>query len=193
MRCIVVQGPTNPERSPRDLGWENNVIYSTWKGSEEFYKKTETVVFSDTPSFPGISNWMYQKKSTLAGLYLAREMGFDRALKWRSDFKVKNPELFLSLFEDKINFYAWHDHCGGYLIDYFIEGGVSDLINLFENSKDDKFPEKNLTDSFFELRLEAAFILPKLKEADAFWIKNGFWLSENNFNDTKHHYLTKIP
>lgn len=199
-RCIIIQGPVNSSRLTDDLGWEENkVIHSTWKGSEQFYKEGETVVFSDTPSAPGISNWLYQKQSTLAGLYLAKEMGFERAVKWRSDFRVKNPSSFLNLFEDgKINFYAWHDHAGGYLIDYFIEGSVEDLINIFENSGDSYFPEKNLTDSVFSLNLagKVCFVLPKMgngAETDTFWIKNGFWLSVNNSNETKHHYLNKIP
>lgn len=199
MRCIIIQGPVNESRLTESLGWEYGVIHSTWKGSEHCYKDTDIVIFNDPPSEAGISNWGYQKKSTLMGLYLAKEAGFSRALKWRSDFRVKNAPAFLEMFEeDKINFYAWHDHDGGYLIDYFFEGDIDDLINLFEKAEDHRFPERNLTTSFFNLGLDnkVNFIKDKIgdgSKTDAFWIKNGFWLSQNNINESKGDYLNKLP
>jgi hypothetical protein len=55
-------------------------------------------------------------------------------------------ESFWNLFDTEcINFYMWVDVNGGYLTDYFIEGDIDDIINLFNVPTEGPFPEWNIT------------------------------------------------
>lgn len=154
-RCIIVQGPTydNSINQIRECWRGYDVIYSTWKGYEHHYTSDDKVVFSDLPHNAGVKNLNYQKESTLSGLRLAKELGYDRALKWRSDMWCNNPSSFLELMSGDINTLCWVDSNGGYLTDFFMEGDISTLIEIWDLNPSGAFPERVITDRIISLGL----------------------------------------
>ena len=152
-RCIVVQGPVehNSLSQIRECWKGYDVIYSTWEGSEGAYTKDEIAIYSPLPSTTGTYNMNYQKVSTLAGLNLAKSMGYDRALKMRSDMWVKNPKGLFERFTDGYNTLFWVDHAGGYLSDYWMEDTIDNLLTLWDVVPEGTHPERVLTDRIMDL------------------------------------------
>lgn len=187
--CIVVQGATNPQwlQTIKD-GWKGyDVIYSTWRGTDSnLYEESDSVIYNPIPD-AGVRNLNLQRVSSLNGFIKAKEMGFKRVLKWRSDFYCPNPKPFLETFEsDKINFYAWHKD--NYVTDFFMEGDVDEMIALFTfyNWNDVPYPERAFTDRLFELGFDkkVAFNCKKIFEPnDVKWLKPNYWLSVNRLDN----------
>ena len=194
--CIVVQGATHAQwLQTIKEGWKGyRVIYSTWEGTNpEHYDESDIVLYNPIPE-AGVRNLNLQRVSSLNGFLKAKEMGFKRVLKWRSDFYCPNPKLFLETFEiDKLNFYAWHvvDH---YVMDFFMEGDVDDMIQLFtfDNWNAVPYPERAFTERLFKTGLidKVAFNCKKIFEPnDIKWLKQNYWLS---FNTLDNRYENKI-
>jgi hypothetical protein len=184
-RCIIVQGPTydNSINQIKDCwnGWD--VVYSTWKGYEGWYSDGDIAIFSDLPITNGTYNMNYQKVSTLAGLDWAKENGYDRALKMRSDMWTNNPKELFNLFTDGYNTHFWHEHRGGYLSDYWMEDSVDNLQILWDVIPEGAHPERVLTDRINELgwMSNVNLIVDKLNEnVDIFWnTRYGpYWMSK---------------
>jgi hypothetical protein len=83
------------------------------------------------------------------------------------------------------------NHAGGYITDFFMEGNVDDLINIFSDESIYDFPEKILTNSVYSLGLEnkCNFIVKLLDDnIDIYWHKPQYWLSinkiDNNYMNT---------
>lgn len=152
-RCVIVQGPgySNSIAQIRESwkGWD--VIYSTWEGYEDLYTKDEIVIFTPLPKECGVKNLNYQKVSTLAGLNLAKELGYERALKWRSDMWTNNADGLMDLFTDGYNTLCWVDSEGGYLTDFFMEDSVDNLIKVWDINPYGSFPERIITNRIEEL------------------------------------------
>lgn len=173
-RCIIVQGPaySNSISQIRQCwkGWD--IIYSTWKGYEGLHTEDEIVIYSTLPHSNGVKNLNYQKVSTLAGLNMAKELGYERALKWRSDMWTNNAEELLSKFTDGYNTLFWVEHAGGYLSDYFMEDTVDNLLTLWDVVPEGAHPERVLTDRIKELGWMARvnLLVSELNEnMDIFW------------------------
>jgi len=198
--CIVIQGPTDKNFVEHNKNcWSGfTIIFSTWKDSDmsayDFEK--DIVIFNEYPKYPGFGNWNYQRISSLNGIKRAKELGFKRVLKWRSDFMTNNGQKLYSLFDkDKLNFYAFISHNEGYLTDYFLEGNVDDLYEIFNHESEGSFAEKLMTKRIFDLDLlkKTNFICKKLnKDSDVYWHKLGYWLSENVNLDTYSDKLGQI-
>lgn len=194
-RCIVIQGPTNSNHVLENKKCWNSfpIIFSTWINSDKsaYDLNNDIVLFNKYPLHCGVANWEYQRISTLNGLKKAKELGFKRALKWRSDFKTNNGYKLLELFElDKINFYAFIKHRDGYVADFFVEGDIDELINLFDTEKNGTYPEQILTNRLYELNLnkKSNFICKLLNDdADVYWHKYKYWfkknICENSYSD----------
>jgi hypothetical protein len=152
-RCIIVQGPaySNSISQIRECWKGYDVIYSTWKGYEGLHTEDEIVIYSELPNNNGVKNLNYQKVSTLAGLELAKEMGYERALKWRSDMWTNNADGLMDLFTDGYNTLCWVDSEGGYLTDFFMEDSVDNLIKAWDIHPHGSFPEKIITNRIDEL------------------------------------------
>jgi hypothetical protein len=152
-RCIIVQGPaySNSIAQIRDCWKGYDVIYSTWEGGEGLYTADEKVIYSKLPSYTGVKNLNYQKISTIAGLELAKELGYERALKWRSDMWTNNADELISKFTDGYNTFCWIDADGGYLTDYWMEDTIDNLLNIWDIEPNGDFPERVLTDRITEL------------------------------------------
>jgi hypothetical protein len=182
--CVVIQGQTLPDILPKlKEKWSGyQIIFSTWMGSEEHYQPDDVVIFSQMPEVVGKSNLNLQKITTWNGLTLAKKMGWDRALKWRSDMYPNDADSLWRTFNmESLNFFAWHDSEGGYVTDYFMEGDVLDILGLFDiEDVSSHFPERHVTRRMYELGLDkkAGCIGNKLhSNTDVLWVKNGIWLS----------------
>jgi hypothetical protein len=186
-RCIIIQGPTNEKYvlDNKNCWKDNQIIFSTWIDSDKsvYNLDNDIVLFNNYPSHTGVANWEYQRISTLNGILKAKELGFKRVVKWRSDFKTNNSKNLLKLFDlDKINFYAFVNHRGGYITDFFMEGDINDMLELFNNEKNGEFPERILTDRVYELNLDKKvnFICKLLNnECDIYWHKLNYWFTDN--------------
>ena len=181
--CIVIQGPTHDyERMAKS--WANfDLIYSTWEGEKDKgYKSSDCVLFNKEPPTGGRGNINLQIKSSLEGLKKAAEKGYEFSLKWRSDYIPKNDRKFFDILDkDKLNFIAWSDHDGGYLIDYFFAGKTKWLIEIFKETEkinQDLFPEAKITQAVLKLSkrdgIGVNYILPKLNEQnECYFIRKG--------------------
>lgn len=173
-RCIIVQGPTygNSINQIKDCWNGYPVVYSTWKGYESWYGDGDIAVFSQLPTTTGTYNMNYQKCSTIAGLMWAKENGYERALKMRSDMWVNNPSAFFSVMSEGYNTLMWIDDRGGYLSDYWMEDSVDNLLTLWDLVPEGAHPERVLTDRITELGWEdrVNLVLKDLDESnDIFW------------------------
>lgn len=185
---VVVQGPTNCElvKKIKD-GWADTpIIFSTWEDNQkDCYSESDIVIYNEVPKSIGTQNINLQKVSSLNGFIKAKELGYKRVIKWRSDFIPKNPYDLLKLFKkDFINFYSFINHRNGYVADFFMEGDVDDMINLFSfENIHPSYAEEAITNRMFELGLDkkANFICKELSNdgADVFWNKMGYWFSDN--------------
>lgn len=134
--CIVIQGAsTNVEE--QKIVWKdfkNQIIFSTWKGEERKYEKSDNVIFSDIPAHRGTSNLNLQKISTLCGVERAKELGYKRVLKMRSDQVPTNPHKFLNEFsEEKITVFLRHLHGDEpYYADYFMCGKIDVMHEIWQ-------------------------------------------------------------
>ena len=195
--CIVVQGVSKKEYIEEiKRGWVGfQIIFSTWDDTDtSLYSPDDIVIYNPYPADRGVANLGYQKVSTRNGFLKARELGWERALKWRSDQWPKNGKEFYKLFNGEgLNLYAWMAHNGGYMNDYFMEGPIQSVIDLFDVPSECSFPEKNLTQSLFEkgLNSNARCVVRGVKgESD---IHSGKW--ERWFGDFSESdlYTEQIP
>ena len=91
--CVVVQGPLDAESLPkiRSAFSGYQLIHSCWEGDDfellnQFVLNTDDiVVVNEIPTNSGPGNFYLQRKSTIEGMKMAIQMGWNRALKWRSD------------------------------------------------------------------------------------------------------------
>ena len=197
--CIVVQGPTNSSNVNRIKECWNgfNLIFSTWEGSDKTcYNDTDIVLYNKNPQSSGTMNINYQKISSLNGFLKAKELGFKRVLKWRSDFITNNSKKLLNLFdEDFLSFYSFQTfHRDGYITDFLMEGNVDELISIFSFDFNPPYPEWAFTKQVYNLGLDkkVKFICKKLvkDDVDIFWIKRNYWLSDNS---KYRGYADKLP
>ena len=97
--CILVTGQSNfvdyVKKSFK--AFSNNILFSCWEGDEQKYNNHDTVVFNSIPDDSGFGNINLQKIATLNGLYAAKDLGYDRVLKIRSDLVPTNDVLFMRL------------------------------------------------------------------------------------------------
>lgn len=196
---IVVQGLATEElvQGIKESWKKFPIIFSTWEGVEQtIFHKEDEVLYNKYPHSSAPVNWPLQRLSTLNGLLRAKELGYSRAVKWRVDFQTNNGKELVKLFEkDYINFYAYMDHMGGYFTDFFMEGDIDDLIQIFSTESTGGFPERILTDRIKEIGLEkrSKFICKKLTpEVDIFWTKLQYWLSVNNSRSEYGEFLPEI-
>ena len=117
---------------------------------------------------------------------MAKELGFKKAIKLRSDMVINNPYEFINMFKNKINFLYSHTSHGGYLVDYCMGGDIDYIIELwsFDIDKCFAFPEVSITEQFIKMNLnpdEVAFVGNKLHEYnDIYWIKYDTKISSYN-------------
>jgi len=191
-RCIIVQGPaySNSISQIRECWQGYDVIYSTWDGYQGLHTEDEIAIYSTLPQSNGVKNLNYQKVSTLAGLELAKQLGYDRALKWRSDMWTNNAAGLIDNFTDGYNTFCWVDSEGGYLTDYWMEDTIDNLMKVWDIEPSGSFPEAVLTNRIKELGWmdRVNLIIDKLTpELDIFWNTGygPYWMNVvNNSEET---------
>jgi hypothetical protein len=185
--CVVVQGPTHSKwlDEVRNSWIGYQVIFSTWDNADKtLYSESDIVIYNPIPFEAGVTNLNLQKVSTINGLLKAKELGWTRALKVRSDFSTTTADGFFSLFDkNKLNLHAWW---GSYITDFYMEGEIDDIINLFEVDVHGQFPEWHLTKKLYEsgLNEKSVCMVNKLinGEADIYWQPKQCWFSVHTTN-----------
>lgn len=199
-RAIIIQGKTDCDTVDilKKEWYGSDIIFSTWEDSDrECYEESDNVIYNIKPDIVGVGNLNLQRVSSLNGFLKAKELGYDRVVKWRYDLIPKNSKALVDLFKEEfVNFYGFHDHNAGYIIDYFMEGNVDDMINLFTFS-DFNVPhaEVAFTNRMFELGFDkkANFVCKQLQKdiVDVHWRKYNFWLSQNAIQNQYKTYTFK--
>jgi hypothetical protein len=196
--CVVVQGRTEVE-FVKVLKERFNIplIFSTWENSDKkAYSETDIVLYNQYPSNRGFHNFQLQRISSLNGFIKAKELGFKRVIKWRCDLEPNNSDELLKLFEPNyINFYAFINHNDGYLADFFMEGDVDDMIELFTIDGNPSYPEFGFTKRMYQLGFDKKinFILNKLNNDNNILFKHGYghyWMTNHQ---SEAIYTNKLP
>ena len=186
---VIVQGGSGYVEQIRKALDGFDVIFSTWVGEQSKYLESDIVVYNEMPKYTGPANLNLQKISTVGGLIKAKELGYKRALKLRSDLIPKNTKDFIKLLDNEdLNFLCWHSHevypnCPGYLVDYLMSGKIDDLLVLWD-IKDMSWcrvPEIHITQQYISQlmgEVNVRYFLQELNQSnDLFWIKRNINLS----------------
>ncbi|MCK9416122.1 hypothetical protein M0Q97_05640 [Candidatus Dojkabacteria bacterium] len=199
--AIVIQGPSLYVNEVK-IAWKeykNDLIFSTWKGSENQYNENDIVIFNDLPPISGPSNFNYQKISTFNGILKAKELGYTHVLKIRSDYLPTNAIGFIKLLDlNKLNFLMWdyttylwskYPTFNGYFDDHFSFGSIDNMIKLWDipfNFCDS--PETILTWNYINKlnNIDVNYILPHLNnDNDLYYIK----FDNKNLNNSFAHNI----
>lgn len=141
--AIVVQGPSLYVKEVKNAwkDYKQDIIFSTWVGSENEYDSDDIVIFNKFPKYAGHWNLNYQKISSYNGLLKAKELGYSWAIKIRSDYLPTNAKEFLKILKpDKINVLLWHytefllnrfPTFKGYITDHLVAGPIDELIEMW--------------------------------------------------------------
>ena len=179
-RAVVIQGPTTNYDELKEK-WGPNIVWSTWKGSESYYLDQDNVIYSKPPIENGTHNVNLQKISTLNGLKKAKQLGYTRAVKTRSDLYPTDYYKLVSLFKEGLNVTFFHNYKDGYYVDYIFEGDIDLLIQCFSFTNiTPSYPEQIITKqinkvySKKDIHYYGKFLN---KSNDLFWIKNNLYLS----------------
>ena len=197
---IIVQGlSSNVENIKKSLSGYD-IIFSTWIGEETKYVESDIVIFNEIPEYKGPANLNLQKISTMSGLIKAKQLGYKRALKLRSDIIPTNINNFYDLINNNsLNFLCWHCHevypnCSGYLIDYLMSGNIDDLIKLWDINDMTwcSVPEIHITQQYIINLMSSVkinYFLDNLNfDNDLIWLKNGIRLSSYQANNIYDKY-----
>jgi hypothetical protein len=188
--CVIIQGPTYKSNLEfiRRCWYGYKLVFSTWEGTDlGDFLQHETVILNKIPEYKGVLNVNLQRVSTLSGLKHAKHLGWKRVFKWRCDMIHYGPE-FISMFDpNALNVYSWCHNFGGHITDYFFEGEVDDLLNIYDFDLKGPFPEHMITKKLYESGLNQKVNCVGDKfgySGDVFWYGNGndrdsFWLSSN--------------
>jgi len=187
---IIIQGPSTHVHSVKTSWLGFNTIWSTWVGYEQHYTSEDLVIINTPPEVVGVSNVGYQQKSTLNGIIEANKLGYEYVLKWRDDMVPTNAVKLFELFDfNKINILFWHDHLGGYYVDYMMFGNIQDMLKIWDFKIDSiTFPERLITEQIDSLNPHVNLIGFNLTEDnDIIWLKNNHKLSDyKNHINFKH-------
>tara|TARA_Y100000389_G_scaffold198809_1_gene235992 strand:- start:859 stop:1461 length:603 start_codon:yes stop_codon:yes gene_type:complete len=195
--CIIIQGPSRYVNELKENYGDLPIIWSAWIGEDSHYNaKTDTVVLSPIPENRGVRNLNMQKISTINGLDFAKKLGYNYAIKMRSDQYPTNPSEFVKLFDkDKLTFLSSHSGGGNpYLIDYYMGGSIDDLLELWDlNPNGWSFPEQSVTNSAikkFKDKLSYTHSTMSL-ENDVYWISRKMTCKQM-VNRGSHVYSDKL-
>ena len=198
---IVVQGPSVYVEQVKNALSGFDIIFSTWTGEENKYNQNDIAIFNEIPSYNGPANLNLQKISTSSGLHKAKELGYKKALKLRSDLIPANVNKFMKLLDNEdLNFLCWNCHevypgCSGYLVDYLMSGSIDHLIKLWDIKNMDwcVVPEIHLTHQYIETLIDLVdirYFLNNLNQNnDLHWIKKQIMLSSYQPNNIYDRYV----
>ena len=198
--CVVIQGKVDVEILPKIKesfsGYQ--LIYSCWVGDDtSLFSDDDIVVLNELPKEEGPGNFYLQRKSTIEGMKKAIELGWNRALKWRSDMWCKDGDkLFQKFDSESLNLYFWVENLHGYITDFFMEGECTDIITLFDTDIPKykyNYPEFGITLQFFRNGLDKkAVFMGRLldSECDIYWPKNRIWFTAHKLD---YWFINVLP
>lgn len=190
-RAVIIQGPTTNYTQLKE-SWGSHIIWSTWKGNESHYSDQDNTIFNSFPDKAGTQNVNYQKISTLEGLKKAKQLGYTRAIKTRSDLYPTNYSKLASLFKEGLNVTFFHNNRDGYYIDYIFEGDIDLLIQCFSFTNiTPSYAEQTITEQINRVysKKDIHYYGGLLnKDNDLFWIKNNIYLS--SYTDSSNRTTT---
>ena len=132
---IIIQGPSSNVDELRNAWGGYNLIWSTWEGEESKYNNSDVVIFNKTPNETGVGNIKLQQLTTNKGVEKAKELGYKRVFKWRSDMIPTNPKKLLELLTDGVNILFLHnqlpDRPSSY-VDYIMESDVDTMASIWD-------------------------------------------------------------
>ena len=192
---IIIQGPSQHVNELKKAWGDYKIIWSTWEGDENKYSENDIVIFNKIPTNRGTGNVALQQLTTLNGVLKAKELGYERVLKWRSDMIPTNADEFINLLKlEHINMLFYHAANGGYsgyYVDYFMEGNIDNIYNMWSFVDiTPQFPEKSLTNNIREKKLDdIVFIGAGISENnDVVWLKREIKLS--SYQKPNSWYIT---
>ncbi len=187
MLWVVVAGPMNYrlEMQGAMRGYPN-VVYSTWKDDIDVPLLTHAVLsepFKDTHK----GNFNRQRVTSLAGAEYAADRGASFILKIRSDMIPTNFLKFISLLDfSKPNYLSYHNHDGGYLVDYVVGAPTNLYFDLWNTAgkPQDTFTEALLMRQYKEVQVKNPGMTCNMmlgglvhRDNDLHWIKNNLFIS----------------
>jgi|TARA_B110000208_G_C11748476_1_gene422596 hypothetical protein len=194
--CLIIQGPSVNVNILKDKYKNMNIqiIFSTWEGEESKYNENDIVIFNKMPKERGIQNVMLQQLSTYNGLLKAKELGFENAIKIRSDSYFTDLSCFLknTIDYNKLNFLFFLDYhrLNGpdksnnnykYVCDYIQLSSVDNLLKMWDFKYEKcSYSEQLITNHVFNTFKsdDIAFIGDYLtKKCDIYWISRKTCLS----------------
>lgn len=125
--AIVVQGPSGNVDELKAAWHGYDLIWSTWKGDELIYDNNDVVVFNQMPQETGVGNIVLQQITTINGVKKAKELGYKRVFKWRSDMIPTNPNKLIGVLTEGVNFLFFHNHLPFHI---FLQGNIDPEIPL---------------------------------------------------------------
>ena len=199
--CLIIQGPSHYVDIIKQKYKDNNIqiIFSTWIGEESKYDENDIVVFNKMPQERGVQNVMLQQLSTYNGLLKAKELGFETAIKIRSDAYFTDLSSFLknNIDYNKLNFLYFLDYhrINGpdknsnyykYFCDYIQISSVDNLLKMWDFKYEKvSYAEQLITKQVFNTfnKEEISFIGNYLtKDCDIYLISRRLSLSTLNRN-----------
>ena len=204
--CLIIQGPSNNVDIIKKKYKNTNIqiIFSTWEGEENKYNENDIVLFNKIPKEKGIQNVMLQQFSTYNGLIKAKELGFKKVIKIRSDSYFTDIDMFLKndINYEKLNFLYFLDYNRintdnklmhyKYFYDFMQIGNIDNLLKMWNfkyeiSSYSEQLTTKHILATF--KKEDIAFIGNYLtKDCDIFWISRKLYLS----NLDKNNYILNI-
>lgn len=195
---IVIQGPTNfchqivPTLPIKDY----EIVWSTWESEDEnninYIRDNKINVLQNTkPYFFGVGNLNLQSYSTLKGIQASNG---NYILKIRPDLIIENYKKFFNILlskKDKLTFLCWHQHRGGYPVDYICFGEKTEIKLYWDfiDNKNEYFAEyllyrnycfkKNILMSEYTLKNNFNYFLYDIQDnLNIKWLKYNLYLND---------------
>ena len=183
-RAIVIHGLQDYVQYLKQAWKGYDLIWSGWKGDESKFTEEDTVLYNTQPKDGGVQNLGFQYTTVYNGVKYAKEKGYERILKWRSDMIPTNPDELMKLFdENSLNFLYWHDVRGGYFVDYILEGPAQWVFDAWDiDTFHGEFSERVTTDHLIgNYDYNCNFIGDKLNsQNDIRWLKKRINIASYN-------------
>lgn len=154
---LCIQGPTRFAEKMLE-GYENytNKVWATWESEPhlDLIKGSgcELVVLKKPGA--GHRNVNLQCVSAKHALVKAKELGATHAFKVRSDLILSDLDSLtqLCMASDKLSFFCYHNHRGGYVTDFFNFGQIGAMIEWWDLTTDrrDVCPEVYIQENFYK-------------------------------------------
>jgi hypothetical protein len=205
--AIVIQGPSDYVHEVKNAwkDFKDDIIFSTWEGSEKEYTTDDIVIFNEMPSVIGYWNFNLQKISTYNGLLKAKSYGYTHAIKVRSDYLPTNAKEFIKILNpDKINVLLWDyttylwssfPSLNGYFTDHLVFGPIDEMIELWDIKDNFCSSQIMLTWSYISKlknKIEINYFLPDLNENNNLFYIKPMATSPYGFNEYKTIFSDRI-